>query len=63
MVKAIATLEPLNLFEMDPSKLEEAFHTVKKESRLRDIGIVARKVSETDNLKWSEGRCEFEVGE
>lgn len=60
-VKAIATLEPINLLDVNPAQIGEVFYSVQKKERMRNIAIIAKKLNGESCTKWSEAKCEFDV--
>jgi serine/threonine protein kinase len=61
VIKAIATVSPVNLLEMNPAELDQLFYSIPRDVSLRKIGVIAKKITEVGTLQWSEGRCEIEV--
>lgn len=60
-IKAIATMEKVNLADLDFSQKDRVFYSVERSAAAKDIQIVEKRMKELPSTGWATAMCEFDV--
>ena len=60
-IKAIASMEKVNLADLDFSQKDRVFYSVERSAAAKDIQIVERRMKELPSTGWATALCEFDV--
>lgn len=60
-IKAFATLDPINLFDINLKDLSSLFFTISEDRLELKVENVKKKLKELDSSRWCEALCEFKI--
>ena len=60
-IKAIASMDKVNLADLDFSQGDRIFHSAERSAAAKDIQIVAKHMEELHTTGWATAMCEFDV--
>jgi hypothetical protein len=60
-IKAFATLDPINLFDINLRDMSNLFHTVSEDSLSDKISKLKKKLDSLDGARWTDALIEFKI--